>query len=217
MQFSLTEKERRMLDVCRSSISLPSGRHRRQQRKWWKVRENAREHVTDTARRAHKGPGGIMHGGCSVNFGTQNSVSGLLRCHPAPTSARSDKSECIYIHKGVEIATRRKSEKGRVGSRRAEKSGPVLDETQFSNEVFTTLLFRASISLLAHGAWPRDSLFINAIGKTPPWNLHPGAIRADASPTVYGPSPLDISSSNVTPRDSTPIVAESQARAWRVC
>lgn len=49
-----------------------------------KVRENAREHVTDTARRAHKGPGGIMHGGCSVNFGTQNYVSGLLRCRPSP-------------------------------------------------------------------------------------------------------------------------------------
>lgn len=73
-----------------------------------KVRETREKHVTDTARRAHKGPGGIMHGGCSVNFGTQNSVSGLLRCRPSPTSARTDKSVCIYIK---ESRLRREKEK----------------------------------------------------------------------------------------------------------
>lgn len=83
------------------------------------ARERARTRNRYGTIRAHKEPGGIMHGGRSVNFGTQNSVSGLLRGVAQPLQARararSDKSECIYIkeprlrHEG----RGRKGERGR--------------------------------------------------------------------------------------------------------
>jgi len=129
-----------------------------------KVRENARKLVTDTARCAHKGSGGIMHGWCFVNFGTQNSVSFRAFsdvAHPL-TSARSDKSECIYTK---ESRLRHEEEKEK-GWERELAWCQCLMKLSFPTRSLCHSSLPYSISLLAHGARPHDSLFINAIGKT---------------------------------------------------
>ena len=94
-------------------------------------------------------------------------VSGLLRCRPSSTSARSDKSECIYTkesrlrHGGGE-----REGQDEKGWERELAWCQCLMKLSFPTRSLCHSSLPYSISLLAHGAQPHDSLFINAIGKT---------------------------------------------------